>query len=122
MSDQISEKGKCAKFIEYIRYSLCIEPMSENWDLKIQINNNTMVFRITSPKEFEMEEIEFIVNTTDDYESFKFNDLRNLGWCSSSKISDSYPGVIELSWLKIPQLKDTIEKCSCMICLDRFEE
>ena len=121
MSDQ--QIAKCNEFIEYIRYSIAIEPMSIDWDLKIEIGNNVMMFNIKSSKIFEFEETEFIVNTIDDYELFKFHDLRELGWCSSSKIIESSPGYIEFAWLKIPQPNDlTIDKCSCQICLDRFEE
>ena len=123
MSVQKNEKEKCAEFIEYIRYSIAIEPMSNDWDLKIEIGNNVMMFNIKSSKIFDIEETEFIVNTIDDYELFKFNDLRDLGWCSSSKIIESSPGCIEFAWLKIPQSNDlTIDKCPCQICLDRFEE
>ena len=79
MSDQKSEKEKCAEFIEYIRYSISIEPMATNWDLKIEIGNNTMVFIVKSPEKFGIEATEFIVDTVDDYELFKFDALRDLG-------------------------------------------
>ena len=55
--------------------------------------------------------------------TFKFDVLRKLGWCSSSNIVESSPGYLEFSWLNLRKSEDSpIEKCFCQICLDRFSE
>ena len=123
MSSQDS-KNECNEFLEFIRYTIDIEPMSINWDLTTDLQNNNMSLIIKSSKTFNEDEIEFIVNTIADYELFKFDVLRKLGWCSSSKIIESSPGHLEFSWLNLSQKTENsvIEKCFCQICLDRFDD
>ena len=123
MSSKDTEKIECAEFLEYIRYTLAIEPVSINWDIKTDLQNNSISIMIKSSKNFPKDEIEFIVDTIADYELFKFDFLRELGWCSSSKIIESSPGYLEFSWLNLRKPDDSpIEKCSCIVCVDRFSE
>ena len=87
------------------------------------MQHNSISIIIKSSKDFVKDEIEFIVDTIADYELFKFDVLRKLGWCSSSKIVESSPGYLEFSWLNLRKSEDSpIEKCFCQICLDRFSE
>ena len=34
-----AEKMECSEFLEYIRYSICLEPFSINWDLETDLQN-----------------------------------------------------------------------------------
>ena len=113
MSPQDTEKNECNEFLEYIRYTLAIETLSVNWDIKTDLQNNSISIMIKSSKIFAKDEIEFIVDTIADYELFKFDFSRKLGWCSSSKIIESSPGYLEFSWLNLrKQSEDSvIEKC-----------
>ena len=124
MSLQSHEKGECNEFLEFINYTLAIEPVSINWDIKTDVQNNSMSIIIKSSKSFAKDEIKFIVDTIADYELFKFDVLRKLGWCSSSKILESSPGYLEFSWLNLAQKSEdsVIEKCFCQICLSRFDD
>ena len=118
-----AEKIECGEFLEHIRYSICLEPFSINWDLETDLQKHCFALKIKSSKNFVKDEIEFVVNTIADYELFKFDSLRKLGWCSSSKIIESSPGYLEFSWLKLRKSDDSpIKKCSCMVCDDRFSE
>ena len=118
-----AEKMECSEFLEYIRYSICLEPFSINWDLETDLQKRCITLKIKSSKRFAKDEIEFVVNTIADYELFKLDSLRDRGWCSSSKIIESSPGYLEFSWLNLRKSEDfPIEKCSCQICLDRFSE
>ena len=123
MSSQDTEKTECAEFLEFIRYTLAIDPLSTNWDMKTDLQNNSISLMIKSSKNFAKDEIEFIVDTIADYELFKFDILRKLGWCSSSKIIESSPGYLEFSWLNLRKNSEdsVIEKCFCQICSDRFD-
>ena len=40
MSSQDTEKTECAEFLEFIRYTLAIDPLSTNWDMKTDLQNN----------------------------------------------------------------------------------
>ena len=123
MSPQDTEKNECNKFLEFIRYSLALKPLSINWNIKTDLQNNSISLIIKSSKNFAKDEIELIVNTIADYELFKFDVLRKLGWCSSSKIIESSPGYLEFSWLNLTKSEDSvIEKCFCQICFDRFDD
>ena len=124
MSPQNIEKNECTEFLEYIRYTLAIEPMSINWDIETDLQDNNITLMIKSSNRFIKNEIEFIVDTISDYELIKFDALRKLGWCSSSKIIESSPGYLEFSWLNLRKKSEdsAIENCSCQICLDRFDE
>ena len=99
MSLEGTEKIECAEFLEFIRYTIAIDPLSSNWDIEIDLQKNSISLMIKSSKNFVKDEIEFIVDTIADYELFKFHSLRKLGWCSSSKIIESSPGYLEFSWL-----------------------
>ena len=79
MSPQDTEKNECNEFLEFIRYTLAIEPVSINWDIKTDLQNNSISIIIKSSKSFAKDEIEFIVDTIADYELFKFDVLRKLG-------------------------------------------
>ena len=123
MSPQDTEKNECNEFLEFIRYTLGIEPVSNNWDIKTDLQNNSISIMIKSSENFAKDEIEFIVDTIADYELFKFDVLRKLRWCSSGKIIESSPGYLEFSWLNLRKSEDSvIEKCFCQICLDRFDD
>ena len=123
MSLKDSEKAECAEFLEFIRYTLAIDPLSINWDMKTDLQLNSISLIIKSSKNFVKDEIEFIVDTIADYELFKFDVSRKLGWCSSSKIVESSPGYLEFSWLNLRKSEDSpIEKGFCQICLVRFSE
>ena len=117
-----TEKMECGEFLEYIRYSILHEPFSINWDLEIDLQKHCIALKIKSSKNFVKDEIEFVVNTIADYELFKFDSLRKLGWCSSSKIIESSPGYLEFSWINLRKTNSPIEKCSCVTCVDRFSE
>ena len=71
---------------------------------------------IKSSTRFTKNEIEFIVDTISDYEVLKFDVL--------SKIIESSPGYLEFPWLNLRKNSEdsAIEKCSCQICLDRFDD
>ena len=123
MSPQDTEKNECNEFLEFIRYSLVLKPLSINWNIETDLQNNSISLIIKSSKNFAKDEIELIVNTIADYELFKFDVLRKLGWCSSSKIIESSPGYLEFSWLNLTKSEDSvIEKCFCQICFDRFDD
>ena len=123
MSPQDTEKNECNEFLEFIRYSLVLKPLSINWNIETDLQNNSISLIIKSSKNFAKDEIELIVNTVADYELFKFDVLRKLGWCSSSKIIESSPGYLEFSWLNLTKSEDSvIEKCFCQICFDRFDD
>ena len=118
-NEKKAETGKCSEFLEYIRYSIDTDRISENWDLEVEIKNEMMLLSIKSTKPFNEIETEYIVNSVDDFELFKFEELRPLGWCSSSKIVKSIPGHIEFAWLKT---SNDLMKCSCQVCSDRFSK
>ena len=131
MALQSIEIAACNEFLEYIRYSLAIEPLSYYWSLMLIVESNNMRITIEKEKEhfdfiaFDKEEIEFAVETIADYEFTKFSSLRQFGWCSSSKIVNSRIGHLEFSWLNQHKLfgkSDTITKCVCQLCLDRFDD
>ena len=131
MDQQSTEITACNEFLEYIRYSLAIETLSRNWLVTTKVANNQMTITIEKEKEhfdfiaFDKEEIEFVVDTIADFEFLKFDILRQLGWCSSSKLIDSRIGHLEFSWLnqsKIFGKSDAITKCVCQLCLDRFDD
>ena len=123
MSLKDTEKIECAEFLEFIRYTLSIDPVSINGDIKTDLQHNSIPIIIKSSKNFVKDEIEFIVDIIADYELFKFDVLRKLGWCSSSNIVESSPGYLEFSWLNLRKSEDSpIEKCFCQICFDRFSE
>ena len=42
MSPQYIEKNECVEFLEYIRHTLAIEPVSTNWDLETDIQDNIL--------------------------------------------------------------------------------
>ena len=58
-----TEKIECAEFLEFIRYTIVIEPMSINWDIKTDLQKNSISLMIKSSKNFVKNEIEFIVDT-----------------------------------------------------------
>ena len=58
-----AEKIECGEFLEYIRYSICVEPFSINWDLETDLQKHCITLKIKSPKKFVKDEIEFVVNT-----------------------------------------------------------
>ena len=60
---------------------LALEPVSTNWDLETDIQDN-ITLMIKSSTRFIKNEIEFIVDTLSDYELLKFDVLRKFGWCS----------------------------------------
>ena len=123
MSLDGTEKTECAEFLEFIRYSLAIEPVSSNWDIEADLQKSSISLMIKSSKNFVKKEIELIVDTVADYELFKFHSLRDCGWCSSSKIIESSPGYLEFSCLNLRKSEDfPTEKCFCQICIDRFSE
>ena len=123
MSLEGTEKIECAEFLEFIRYTLAIDLLSSNWDIETDLQKNSISLTIKSSKNFVKNEIKFIVDTIADYELFKFHSLRELGWCSSSKIIESSPGYLEFSWLNLRKSENfPIEKCSCQICVEIFSE
>ena len=128
---QSAELNACNEFLEYIRYSLAIETLSYHWVVNTKINNNSMTLSIEKSKEdfdfiaFDKDEIEHVLNTIGDFEFTKFDILRQYGWCSSNKLTDSRIGYLEFSWLnqhKVFGKNDSISRCSCQTCLDRFDD
>ena len=131
MIAQSAEVTACNEFLEYIRYSLAIETLSYHWIVKTKVATNFMTLSIEKSKEdfdfiaFDKDEIEFATNTIDDFELTKFDILRQYGWCSSSKLTDSRIGYLEFSWLnqyKVFGKTDPISRCSCQPCFDRFDD
>ena len=131
IAQQSTEVTACNEFLEYIRYSLATETLSYHWLVTTKVESNVMTLTIEKEKEhfdfiaFDMEEIEFVVDTIADFEFTKFDILRQYGWCSSSKIVDSRIGLLEFSWLnqhKIFVKSDSVSKCQCQLCLDRFDD
>ena len=128
---QSAEVTACNEFLEYIRvYSLAIETISYHWVVKTKVDEKSMTLSIEKSKEdfdfiaFDKDEIEYVVNTIDDFEFIKFDILRQYGWCSSNKLTDSRIGYLEFSWLnhKVFGKTDLISRCSCQLCLDRFDD
>ena len=128
---QSAEVTACNEFLEYIRYSFAIETISYHWIVTIKVINNLMTLSIEKSKEdfdfiaFDKDEIEYAVNTIGDFEFTKFDILRQYGWCSSNKLTDSRIGYLEFSWLnqhKVFGKTDSISRCSCQLCLDRFDD
>ena len=124
---QSAEVTACNEFLEYIRYSLAIEAISYHWIVKTKVINNLMTLSIEDFDfiAFDKDEIEYVVNTIDHFEFTKFDILRQYGWCSSNKLSDSRIGYLEFSWLNHHKLfgkTDSISRCSCQVCLDRFDD
>ena len=66
MSLKDCEKVECAEFLEFIRYTLAIDPVSMNWDIKTDLQLNSISLIIKSSKNFVKNEIEFIVDTIAD--------------------------------------------------------
>ena len=88
-----------------------------------------MTLTIDSSKKFSQDYIELIVKTISDSELFKFERLRQLGWCSGYNITDCPPKHLEFNWLNLrvirppnPSKENLIgEICSCSICRIRFD-
>ena len=123
MSQQNIENKECNEFLEKNKYKINLEPMSKDWEIETIRENTHITLIIKSSKRFIQNEIEFIVDTIHDKELVKFDILRELGWCSSSKIIESSPRYLEFSWLNLRERSEdsTIEKCSYQICLYRFD-
>ena len=128
---QSAEVTACNEFLEYIRYSLAIETFSYHWVVETKVDEKSMTLSIEKSKEdfdfiaFDKDEIEYVVNTIRDFEFTKFDILRQYGWCSSNKLTDSRIGYLEFSWLnphKAFGKTDPISRCSCQLCLDRFDD
>ena len=128
---QTAEVTACNEFLEYIRYSLAIETISYHWVVKTKVDKKTMTLSVEKSKEdfdfiaFDKDEIEYVTDTIDDFECTKFDILRQYGWCSSNKLTDSRIGYLEFSWLNqhiVFGKIDTISRCSCKLCLDRFDD
>ena len=131
MIPQSAEVTACNEFLEYIRYSFAIETLSYHWIVKTKVGKNFMTLSIEKSKEdfdfiaFDKDEIEYAVNTIGDFEFTKFDILRQYGWCSSNKLTDSRIGYLEFSWLnqhKVFGKTDSISRCTCQLCLDRFDD
>ena len=131
MIPQSAEVTACNEFLEYIRYSFAVETLSYHWIVETKVGKNFMTLSIEKSKEdfdfiaFDKDEIEYAVNTIDDFEFTKFDILRQYGWCSSHKLTDSRIGYLEFSWLnqhKVFGKTDLISRCSCQLCLDRFDD
>ena len=90
--------------------------MLKNSEIGTEMTHNTMSLIIKKPQAFDYNEIDYIVKLIDETELFFFNDLYNCNWCSSGKVTESTPGNLEFSWLKIG------EKCTCATCSLRFEK
>ena len=128
---QSAEVTACNEFLEYIKYSLAIETISYHWIVETKVDEKSMTLSIEKSKEdfdfiaFDKDEIEYVVNTIGDFEFTKFDILRQYGWCSSNKLTDSCIGYLEFSWLnqhKVFSKTDPISRCTCQLCLDRFDD
>ena len=128
---QSAEVTACNEFLEYIRYFLAIETFSYHWVVETKVDEKSMTLSIEKSKEdfdfiaFDKDEIEYVVNTIRDFEFTKFDILRQYGWCSSNKLTDSRIGYLEFSWLNLHKAfgkTDPISRCSCQLCLDRFDD
>ena len=116
MNNEIVDEVKCQTFLEQIRHSIDEDKMLNNSEITIEMTHNTMSLIIKKPQAFDFNEINYIVKLIDENELFFFNDLYNCDWCSSSKVTESIPGKLEFSWLKIG------EKCTCATCSLRFDQ
>ena len=115
-NNEIVDEVKCVTFLEQIRFSIDQDRMFQNSEVKIDVTHNTMSLILLNDQPFDFQEIEYIVNLIDENELFSFQELYNLGWCSSSKITRAAPGRLKFSWLKLN------EECFCQICSLRFKE
>ena len=131
MIAQSAEVTACNEFLEYIRYTLENESLSYHWIVKTKVDTNFMTLSIEKNEQnfyfiaFNKDELEFATNTIDDFELTKFDILRQYGWCSSNKLTNSRIGYLEFSWLnqhKVFGKTDLISRCSCQPCLDRFDD
>ena len=131
ITPQSAEMTACNEFLEYIRYSFAVETLSYHWIVETRVGKNFMTLSIEKSKEdfdfiaFDKDEIEYAVNTIGDFEFTKFDILRQYGWCSSNKLTDSRIGYLEFSWLnqhKVFDKTEPISRCSCQPCLDRFDD
>ena len=133
MIPQSAEVTACNEFLEYIRYSFAIETISYHWIVKTKVDKRSMTLSIEKSKEdlefdflaFDKDQIEYVVNTIGDFEFTKLDILRQYGWCSSNKLTDSRIGYLEFSWLnqhKVFGKTEPISRCSCQLCLDRFDD
>ena len=116
MNNEIVDEAKCITFLEQIRYSMDQDKMFQNAEVNTNVTLNTMSLILKKGQAFDYEEVDYLVKLIDENELFSFNNLYNCGWCSSSKVIEASPGILEFSWLKIG------EKCSCAICSLRFEK
>ena len=105
-----------------------IRDQSKNWNVQFKICDYYMTLTIDSSEKFSQDEISLIVKIISDNELFRFEKLRDLGYCSGYNLSDSYPKHLEFNWLNINSIrppKDSIykfnETCSCTTCRIRFD-
>ena len=131
MIPQSAEVTACNELLEYIRYSFAIETLSYHWMVKTKVDEKLMTLSIEKSKEdfyfiaFDKDEIEYVNDTIGDFEFTKFEILRQYGWCSSNKLTDSRIRYLEFSWLnqhKVFGETDPISRCDCQLCLDRFDD
>ena len=116
-NNEIVDEVKCVTFLEQIRFSIDQDRMFQNSEVKIDVTHYTMSLILLNEQPFDFQEIEYIVNLIDENELFSFQELYNLGWCSSSKVTRAAPGSLEFSWLKFSN-----EECICQTCSLRFKE
>ena len=102
---------------------------SKKWNIQTEIRENYMTLTIESIKKFDEGEINLIVEVLSDNELFRFEKLRQLGWCSGYNLFDCKPKHLEFNWMNLrairpsnPSKKNLIgEICSCAICSIRFD-
>ena len=105
MSQQKTEMEARTEFLEEVRYKIMLEDASKDWEIKTEQKNAYLTLIVESSKRFSQNGIEVIVNIIADNELFKFDILRNFGWCSSYSITKSSPGYLEFSWMNLRSIR-----------------
>ena len=106
MAKQQTENEKPeVDFLEDIRHKLMLCNESKNWNIQTDVSDNFMTLTIDSLKKFTQDNIELIVQTISDKELFKFERLRQLGWCSGYNLPDCDSKHLEFNWLNLRALR-----------------
>ena len=126
MQQTANEKPE-VEFLEDIRHRLLLNNESKKWNIQTKIHENYMTLTIESIKKIDEDEINLIVEVLSDNELFRFEKLRQLGWCSGYNLSDCEPKHLEFTWMNLRAIRPLSKKnligeiCSCTICRIRFD-
>ena len=88
MSKQQTKNEKPeAEFFEDIHHRIMLNEESKKWSVETKFNDSYITLTIQSSEKFNQEHIELIVKVISDSELFRFEKLRQLGWCSGYDLS-----------------------------------